>query len=377
MPAREGSRRSPSSSPGLSAWRKSPQLHCFSAVLLPQATTPSRRPTGTATSARRSSPWPSGTRPSRLTSRQVRERGEIHPLAPGGASSQHLRDGFATALGKDDRLSTSCCVSRSARSSPSTHGPAAQAGSCQHALWAAHRAATAGRGRTSLLLLSQTGAAPLPAALKRSLPVPLPGPATYTLPRLVGPNTAYTRASPCYSMAGKSKASGFAEDLAKVSDAPRLSNPRSRTCPGPLPSTAAQGRLRPHLPSLASPQPQLCGGRAPGHQRASPASSGTRAPLQGNRSCPGSRRSGPPSPLLWPAGPPSAAPLGTPQGTTLAFWAQQPACLSCRRQGLPPSPRWTSTSTRRGLPPTSWAPEPHREATDRRSRGRRTTAWER
>ncbi|NXA30668.1 ODF3A protein, partial [Ibidorhyncha struthersii] len=43
-----------------------------------------------------------------------------------------------------------------------------------------------------------------------------PGPATYTLPRLVGPNTAYTRASPCYSMTGKSKHNGFAEDLSKT-----------------------------------------------------------------------------------------------------------------------------------------------------------------
>ncbi|KAM6392647.1 ciliary microtubule associated protein 1A [Pluvialis apricaria] len=43
-----------------------------------------------------------------------------------------------------------------------------------------------------------------------------PGPATYTLPRLLGPNTAYTRASPCYSMTGKNKASGFAEDLSKT-----------------------------------------------------------------------------------------------------------------------------------------------------------------
>ncbi|XP_049683113.1 outer dense fiber protein 3-like [Accipiter gentilis] len=43
-----------------------------------------------------------------------------------------------------------------------------------------------------------------------------PGPGTYTLPRLVGPNTAYTHASPCYSMKGKSKHNSFAEDLAKT-----------------------------------------------------------------------------------------------------------------------------------------------------------------
>ncbi|KAM6075553.1 ciliary microtubule associated protein 1A-like [Chlamydotis macqueenii] len=32
-----------------------------------------------------------------------------------------------------------------------------------------------------------------------------PGPGTYTLPRLLGPRTAYTHASPCYSIRGKSK----------------------------------------------------------------------------------------------------------------------------------------------------------------------------
>ncbi|GAB0190285.1 outer dense fiber protein 3-like [Grus japonensis] len=51
-----------------------------------------------------------------------------------------------------------------------------------------------------------------------------PGPGTYTLPRLVGPNTAYTHASPCYSMKGKSKHNGFAEDLSKVSYASLLSH---------------------------------------------------------------------------------------------------------------------------------------------------------
>ncbi|NXU56705.1 ODF3A protein, partial [Turnix velox] len=43
-----------------------------------------------------------------------------------------------------------------------------------------------------------------------------PGPAAYTLPRLVGPNTACTRAAPCYSMAGRSHHSTFDEDLAKT-----------------------------------------------------------------------------------------------------------------------------------------------------------------
>ncbi|XP_021244504.1 LOW QUALITY PROTEIN: outer dense fiber protein 3-like [Numida meleagris] len=43
-----------------------------------------------------------------------------------------------------------------------------------------------------------------------------PGPGTYTLPRLMGPNTAYTSASPCYSMRGRSQRGRFDEDLAKT-----------------------------------------------------------------------------------------------------------------------------------------------------------------
>ncbi|KAM6410662.1 ciliary microtubule associated protein 1A-like [Pluvialis apricaria] len=74
-----------------------------------------------------------------------------------------------------------------------------------------------------------------------------PGPATYTLPRLVGPNTAYTRASPCYSMTGKSKSSGFAEDLSKVSYAPRLS-PTHRASSAPL--LRAEGLQHPLQPLL-------------------------------------------------------------------------------------------------------------------------------
>ncbi|XP_057243279.1 outer dense fiber protein 3-like, partial [Malurus melanocephalus] len=49
-----------------------------------------------------------------------------------------------------------------------------------------------------------------------SLPLPSPGPATYTLPRILGPNTAYTHANPCYSMKWKSQYGSCFRDLAKT-----------------------------------------------------------------------------------------------------------------------------------------------------------------
>ncbi|XP_040543447.1 outer dense fiber protein 3-like [Gallus gallus] len=39
-----------------------------------------------------------------------------------------------------------------------------------------------------------------------------PGPGTYTLPRLMGPNTVYTSASPCYSVRGRSQRGRFDEE---------------------------------------------------------------------------------------------------------------------------------------------------------------------
>ncbi|KAF2974077.1 hypothetical protein EK904_010152, partial [Melospiza melodia maxima] len=42
-----------------------------------------------------------------------------------------------------------------------------------------------------------------------------PGPGTYTLPRILGPNTAYTHAEPCYSMKGKSQYQSCFQDVAK------------------------------------------------------------------------------------------------------------------------------------------------------------------
>ncbi|OXB69852.1 UNVERIFIED_CONTAM: hypothetical protein H355_006385, partial [Colinus virginianus] len=43
-----------------------------------------------------------------------------------------------------------------------------------------------------------------------------PDPGTYTLPRLLAPNTAYTSASCCYSLRGRSQRSHFDEDFAKT-----------------------------------------------------------------------------------------------------------------------------------------------------------------
>ncbi|NWX93224.1 ODF3A protein, partial [Nothoprocta pentlandii] len=43
-----------------------------------------------------------------------------------------------------------------------------------------------------------------------------PGPGDYTIPRVMGPNTAYTTASPCYSMKWRTKFGLFEEDLYKT-----------------------------------------------------------------------------------------------------------------------------------------------------------------
>uniref|UniRef100_A0A8C0V039 Outer dense fiber protein 3-like n=1 Tax=Cyanistes caeruleus TaxID=156563 RepID=A0A8C0V039_CYACU len=43
-----------------------------------------------------------------------------------------------------------------------------------------------------------------------------PGPATYTLPRILGPHTAYTRAEPCYSLKGKSQYQSAFQDFART-----------------------------------------------------------------------------------------------------------------------------------------------------------------
>ncbi|PKK18793.1 outer dense fiber protein 3-like [Columba livia] len=45
-----------------------------------------------------------------------------------------------------------------------------------------------------------------------------PGPSTYTLPRVLGPNTAHTPASPCHSMKSRSQRDRYDADLAKLRD---------------------------------------------------------------------------------------------------------------------------------------------------------------
>ncbi|NXY13946.1 ODF3A protein, partial [Atrichornis clamosus] len=47
-------------------------------------------------------------------------------------------------------------------------------------------------------------------------PLQTPGPGTYTLPRILGPNTAYTHANPSYSMRWNSQYNSCFQDLAKT-----------------------------------------------------------------------------------------------------------------------------------------------------------------
>uniref|UniRef100_A0A8C3VAT9 ODF3A protein n=1 Tax=Catharus ustulatus TaxID=91951 RepID=A0A8C3VAT9_CATUS len=49
-----------------------------------------------------------------------------------------------------------------------------------------------------------------------SLPIPFPGPAAYTLPRVMGPHTASTPAAPCYSMTWESQHQSCFQDMAKT-----------------------------------------------------------------------------------------------------------------------------------------------------------------
>ncbi|KAK7891997.1 hypothetical protein WMY93_023960 [Mugilogobius chulae] len=44
----------------------------------------------------------------------------------------------------------------------------------------------------------------------------VPGPATYHLPEVIGPKTVVTSSAPVYSLCGRSKTGGFAEDLKKT-----------------------------------------------------------------------------------------------------------------------------------------------------------------
>uniref|UniRef100_A0A8C3J9N5 ODF3A protein n=1 Tax=Calidris pygmaea TaxID=425635 RepID=A0A8C3J9N5_9CHAR len=74
---------------------------------------------------------------------------------------------------------------------------------------------TSARGTAGCWRWHGTPPCPAPRGAHPSAPSP-PGPGAYTLPRLVGPNTAYTTASPCYTMVGKKKRGGFAEDLART-----------------------------------------------------------------------------------------------------------------------------------------------------------------
>lgn len=150
-------------------------------------------------------------------------------------------------------------MSRSTISSHPTKEPATRAWSCRHTPRATKdRGVGRGARHPSSSLQQAWQAASLPLRRcsspcrthTRSLPVPLPGPGTYTLPRLVGPNTAYTHASPCYSIKGKSKHNSFAEDLAKVSYTSLLS--RSCSPQGRRALTPAAASLHAHFPAPAA-----------------------------------------------------------------------------------------------------------------------------
>ncbi|XP_065590265.1 LOW QUALITY PROTEIN: ciliary microtubule associated protein 1A-like [Cyrtonyx montezumae] len=82
-----------------------------------------------------------------------------------------------------------------------------------------------------------------------------PGPGTYTLPRLIGPNTAYTSASPCYSLTGRSQHGRFDDDLAKTPGPvafPRVAVDAYRTHGRPY---SMGGRPKPGAAKAAKPGP--------------------------------------------------------------------------------------------------------------------------
>ncbi|NXU18569.1 ODF3A protein, partial [Pardalotus punctatus] len=61
--------------------------------------------------------------------------------------------------------------------------------------------------------------APVPSMASRHKdlkPFQTPGPGTYTVPRILGPNTAVTHANPCYSMKWKSQYGSCFQDHAKT-----------------------------------------------------------------------------------------------------------------------------------------------------------------
>lgn len=217
------------------------------------------------------SPWPSSTRASKLTNLQVREPGQIHTLAPVCPPGKICRTACSTGLGKSLHSRTSL-MSQSTNFSHPTQELATQTWSCQHTSRVTEDAGTGWRDKTSLLLLTagSTGcfSSPRPCSSPRrthtrSLPIALPGPGTYTLPRLVGPNTALIHTNPCCSMRGKSEHDGFAEDLSKVKlrfsalshQQLKLScSPQGRRAPTP-----AAAPLNSHFPAAAttSKKPQV------------------------------------------------------------------------------------------------------------------------
>ncbi|XP_065603645.1 ciliary microtubule associated protein 1A-like [Cyrtonyx montezumae] len=82
-----------------------------------------------------------------------------------------------------------------------------------------------------------------------------PGPDTYTLPRLIGPNAAYTSASPCYSLTGRSQRGRFDEDLAKTLGPASFPRVAVDACRTRAPAYTMGARPKPGAANAAKPGP--------------------------------------------------------------------------------------------------------------------------
>ncbi|XP_065606251.1 LOW QUALITY PROTEIN: ciliary microtubule associated protein 1A-like [Cyrtonyx montezumae] len=107
---------------------------------------------------------------------------------------------------------------------------------------------------------------PVPSVASRREPIQtdrIPGPDTYMLlstvygqlPRLIGPNTAYTSASPCNSLTGRSQRGRFDEDLAKTLDPTSFPRVAVDACRTRAPVYTMGARPKPGAANAAKPGP--------------------------------------------------------------------------------------------------------------------------